>query len=318
MNAPQQQGGERRQRIVPNIWCNANAEEAGRFYAEAFERATAEVESRYPTEGLLEFQKPFAGEPLTVELTIDGYLFRLINAGDQFRPGPALSFMLNFDPLRFDGDEERARASLDRLWERLLDGGTALMPLAAYPFSAHYGWVQDRYGVNWQLMLTDPAGEPRPFVIPALMFDGLAQDRAAEAADFYTTLFASVLQDSGGTAIGTRFPYPAPSGKAAAGALAFGEFRLGDQWFVGNDNGSGVDHGFSCGVSLEVQCHGQEEIDFLWQALSAVPEAEQCGWLVDSFGVNWQIVPDNIAELMQRPGAFEHMLEMKKLVIPDF
>lgn len=309
---------QNQQRIVPNIWCNANAEEAGKFYADVFENASAEVESRYPEEGLLEFQKPFAGEPLTVALTISGYLFRLINAGEQFRPGPSISFMLNFDPLLFDGDEELARASLDRLWNRLVDGGIALMPLAEYPFSAHYGWVQDRYGVNWQLMLTDPAGDPRPFVIPALMFDGPAQDKAAEAADFYTSVFAPIMHDSGGTGIGTRFPYAVPTGKAEAGALAFGEFRLGDQWFVGNDNGSGVDHGFSCGVSLEVQCHGQEEIDLLWDLLSAVPEAEQCGWLVDRFGVSWQIVPDNMDELMQRPGAFEHMLEMKKLVVSEF
>ena len=81
---------QNQQRIVPNIWCNANAEEAGKFYADVFENATAEVESRYPQEGLLEFQKPFAGEPLTVALTISGYLFRLINAGDQFKPGPSL------------------------------------------------------------------------------------------------------------------------------------------------------------------------------------------------------------------------------------
>ncbi len=64
--------------------------------------------------------------------------------------------------------------------------------------------------------------------------------------------------------------------------------------------------------------HGQEEIDLLWEGLSAVPEAEQCGWLVDRFGVSWQIVPDNMDELMQRPGAFERMLEMKKLVISAF
>ena len=311
---------QNRQRIVPNIWCNGNAEEAGEFYASAFENASAVVDSRYPDDEtqLLEFQRPLAGNALTVALTISGTHFRLINAGDEFSPNPSISFMLNFDPLLFDGDEALARASLDRLWERLAGGGTALMPLAEYPFSAHYGWVQDRYGVNWQLMLTDPAGDPRPFVIPALMFDGPAQDKAAEAADTYTSLFEPIMRADGGTGIGTRFPYGTPAGKAGPAALAFGEFRLGQQWFIGNDNGSGVDHGFSCGVSLEVQCHGQDEIDLLWDGLSAVPEAEQCGWLVDRFGVSWQIVPDNMEELMQRPGAFERMLEMKKLVISAF
>ena len=74
---------------------------------------------------------------------------------------------------------------------------------------------------------------------------------------------------------------------------------------------------FTCGVSLEVQCADQAEIDRLWGRLSAVPEAEQCGWLADKFGVSWQIIPANMGELMLHEGAFERMLEMKKLVIAE-
>lgn len=303
------------QRIVPNIWCNGTAEEAGAFYASAFENARFEVEGRYPTEGLPDFQQRFAGQAVTVALTISGTRFTLINAGDEFQPNPSISFMLNFDPLLFDGSEEQARASLDRLWARLSEGGTALMPLGEYPFSRHYGWIQDRYGVSWQLMLTDPAGDPRPFIIPALMFDGEAQDRAAEAADFYVSLFADW---PGGSEVGSRAPYGAPTGKASAEALAFGEFRIGEQWFMASDNGSGVDHGFSCGVSLEVHCAGQAEIDRLWEALSAVPEAEACGWLADRFGVSWQIVPENMGELMERPEAWQCLMGMKRIVIAEF
>lgn len=300
--------------IVPNIWCNRDAEEAGAFYASAFENAHAEVESRYPEEGLLDFQREFAGLPLTVTLTISGTRFTLINAGDEFRPNPSVSFLLNFDPLLFDGSEEQARASMDRLWDRLIDGGAALMHLGEYPFSRRYGWVQDRYGVSWQLMLTDPAGDPRPFIIPALMFDGPAQDRAAEAADFYVSLFAG---SPGGAEVGNRYPYGVPTGKAGAEALAFGEFRIGEQWFMVADNGSGFDHGFGNGVSLEVSCRDQAEIDRLWDALSTVPEAEQCGWCVDRFGLSWQVVPENMAELMERPNAYEHILQMKKIVIAE-
>jgi len=188
------------------------------------------------------------------------------------------------------------------------------MPLGEYPFSARYGWVEDRYGVSWQLMLGDPTGDARPFIIPALMFDGPAQDRAAEAADYYVSVFADA---PGGSESGNRFPYGAPTGKAGADALAFGEFRIGEQWFVVMDNGSGVDHGFDCGVSLEVDCEDQAEIDRLWEALSAVPEAEACGWCADRFGVSWQIVPADIGELMQRPGAYQHLMGMKKIVIAE-
>jgi predicted 3-demethylubiquinone-9 3-methyltransferase (glyoxalase superfamily) len=84
------------------------------------------------------------------------------------------------------------------------------------------------------------------------------------------------------------------------------------------DSGVEQQFEFGCGVSLEVQCTDQAEIDRLWEALSAVPEAEQCGWLADRFGVSWQIVPADMAELMQRPDAYEHMMGMKKLVIADF
>ena len=86
----------------------------------------------------------------------------------------------------------------------------------------------------------------------------------------------------------------------------------------GADGGPVHDFTFTPGFSLQVDCADQAEIDRLWGALSAVPEAEQCGWLVDRFGVSWQIVPARMEELMQRPGAYQHMLAMKKLVIADF
>lgn len=307
------------QRITPNIWFNGNAEQGGEFYARAFGdvgvEASTTVDARYPSDGLLDFQQHMAGAALTVEVTIAGTRLTLINAGPEFRPNPSISFMLNFDPLMFGGDDAATRERIAALWAALAEGGKEMMGLGEYPFSPYYGWVEDRHGVSWQLMLTDPEGEPRPFIIPALMFDGESQNKAAEASDFYVSLFAD---SPGGSAVGTRAPYGAPTGDASADALAFGEFRIGDQWFVGSDNGSGVDHPFSCGVSLLVECEDQAEIDRLWDALSAVGEAEQCGWLVDRYGVNWQIVPANLRELMRRPHAYEHMMRMKKLVIDEF
>src|SRR5690606_9451619 len=101
--------------IVPNIWCNQNADEAGAFYADVFPGTTATVGATYPNE-VDDWQAQFAGKTLTVDVTIDGYLLTLINAGDEFRPNPSVSFMLNFDPLRFDGDRDAARTSLDETW----------------------------------------------------------------------------------------------------------------------------------------------------------------------------------------------------------
>ncbi|MFV0433004.1 MAG: VOC family protein [Leucobacter sp.] len=304
------------QKIIPNIWCNRDAEEVGAYYASVFPGATSRVEARYPEAGLLDFQLEFAGAPLTVDVEIPApngeavTRFILINAGDEFHPNPSISFTLNFDPLMFGGDEAAARARLDLTWLALSDGGQVLMPLDEYPFSKRYGWVQDRFGVRWQLMLTDPEGDPRPFIVPSLLFVGAAQNRAGEAGDFY----ASIFEDA---QVGNRYPYGQQTGPATPEALMFSEFRIGSQWFAAMDSGVEMDADFSCGVSLEVQCADQEEIDRLWEALSAVPEAEQCGWLADRFGVSWQIVPENMGELMERPNAYEHMMEMKKIVISD-
>lgn len=297
------------QKIVPNIWFNRSAEEAGAFYTSVFQGATSIVGARYPDE-VPDWQRDFAGGVLTVDLVIDGYEIRLINAGDEFRPNPSISFLLNFDPLFFGGDTDAARARLDEVWAGLAEDGAVLMELGEYPFSRRYGWVQDRYGVSWQLMLPDPEGEQRPFVIPQLMFSGRVQNRARQAAELYSSLF----EDSG---VGFIAEHQEKTGPAEAGSVMFGEFQLAGQRFSMMDSAVEQDFTFSCGVSLEVRCADQEEIDRLWTALSAVPEAEQCGWLEDRYGVCWQIVPEDMGELLDRPGAYERMLSMKKIVIAD-
>lgn len=292
------------QRIVPNIWFDHTAAEAAEFYTSAFPDGRVVDTVRYPTEGLLDFQKEFAGQALTVEFELAGYRFIGINAGAEFRPNPSVSFFVNFDP----SVDPRAREHLDELWERLSEGGQALMPLQEYPFSAHYGWMQDRYGVSWQLMLTSPDGDPRPFIIPSIMFGHTVQGRAQEAMDFYTSVFDG--------RVGTVATYPEGAGPVA-GQIMFADFQLLDQWFATMDSAG---HGFTfdCGVSLMVYCRGQEELDRYWSQLSSVPEAEQCGWCADRFGLSWQLIPENLGELMAKPGAYEKLMRMKKIEIAAF
>jgi len=98
----------------------------------------------------------------------------------------------------------------------------------------------------------------------------------------------------------------------------FADFTLAGEWFAVMDSGADQDFTFNEGISLSVACKNQADIDALWNELSTVPEAEQCGWCKDKFGLSWQIVPANIDELMERPGAFAKMSNMKKLVIADF
>ena len=308
-------------RIVPNIWCQGNAQEVARDIVGAFNAAipgsaSSRVASTYPTEGLLPFQEELAREPLTVEVTIEGpfhdtFTMVLINAGNEFQPNPSISMLVNCDPLFFAEDEERARDVLRTLWKALSADGTVLMSLGEYPFSGLYGWVQDRHHISWQLMLTDPEGDPRPFMMPSLLFANESQNQAREALEHYTGL----LPDSG---MGMFAPYPEDTGPATAGSAMFAEAYVAGEWIAAMDSGTEVDSTFTCGVSLEIRCDDQTELDHVWNTLSHVPEAEVCGWLEDRFGVSWQVTPVNLPALMERPGAFGTLMNMKKIVISEF
>lgn len=300
------------QKIVPHLWFKGDAEEGADFYLTAFHHAGAEAEivdrETYPTENLPDFQQPLAGQTLSVELAINDYRIVLINASDEgFSINPAISFFVNFDP----SVDPAARANLDKLWDKLQEDGTELMPLGEYPHSLRYGWVQDRFGVSWQLMLTDPTGEPRPYLIPSLMFSGPAQNLAGPARDRYLELFPDSRP-------GASAEYEETTGPATPGAQMFMDFQLAGQWFAAMDSAVEQELTFNPGFSLLYYAADQAEIDRLWEELSEDPTAEACGWLRDEFGVSWQIDPQNIRELLQRPGAYQKLLGMKKIQIDQF
>ena len=290
--------------ITPCLWFNGNAEEAVQFYTAAFSDSSIVGTTHYPSEGLADFQRDLAGAVLTVTFRLAGQDFLAINAGERFAFNESTSFMVNFDP----STDPDARHNLDALWNALIDGGSALMPIANYDFSPRYGWLRDRFGVNWQLILTDPAGEPRPTIMPALLFGDGVQNRAREAIEFYASVFDN-------SQLGADVRYAERSGPAHPGSVMFGDVRLRDLWFVAMDAATRQHVTFTESVSFVIPCSDQTEIDRYWAALSAVPEAEACGWCKDKFGVSWQITPANIDELMKRPNAFEHMMQLKKIEI---
>lgn len=303
-------GGFMPQKIIPNLWFNGNAAEAADYYVSVFSDSKISDTLYYPKsreEGLADFQLPLAGKVLTVEFELGGFSFVAINAGSEFTFNPSISFMLNFDPSM----DSQAREHLDEIWHKLLDGGEVLMPLDAYPYSKRYGWVKDRYGLTWQLILTDPQGEPRPFIIPSLMFSGAQVNRAEEAIRYYVSVFKDAK-------VGNLSKYPDDTGPAKAGSIMFGEFMLENQWFAAMDSGVEQDFTFNEAISLSVTCKDQAEIDYYWEKLSSDPVAEICGWCKDRFGVSWQVAPENVKELMSKPDAFSHLMTMKKIIIADF
>ena len=269
-------------KITPHLWFDKEAKQAAEFYASAFPNAkVTSVQTLHDTP---------SGDADIVSFEIAGQSFMAISAGPYFKINPSISFMVNFDPAQ----DPNAAQNLDALWVKLMDGGAALMPLQEYPFSKKYGWVVDRFGVSWQIMLTNPEGEPRPFIIPSLLFVTDTADKTEEATDFYISIFKDAKR-------GTMAKYPAGMEPNKEGAVMFTDFMLEGQWFTAMDGSSSM-HKFSFneGVSLLVKCEDQAEIDHLWEKLSAVPEAEQCGWLKDKYGLVWQISPAIMDEMMAK------------------
>src|SRR5687767_13391183 len=165
------------QKITPHLWFDKEAREAAEFYTSLFpDSQVTNITTLHDTP---------SGDSDIVSFELAGQSFMAISAGPLFHFNPSISFFVNFDPSR-DPD---ARAHLDTLWAALIDGGQALMPLDAYPFSQRFGWVQDRYGLSWQLILTDPAGDPRPAIVPSLLFTGDTCGKAEEAGAFYRSVF---------------------------------------------------------------------------------------------------------------------------------
>lgn len=290
------------QKLVPNLWFDTQAREAADFYCSVFPR------SRITSSAVLH-DTP-SGDTDTVTFNLGGQDFMAISAGPLFSFTQAISFMVNFDPSQ---DDEAAK-HLDATWEKLRKGGSILMPLQEYPFSKRYGWVQDKYGIGWQLILTNPAGEPRPYIIPSLLFSGDNTNKAEEAIQFYLSVFKQ--SKSGMTA-----RYDTDTGPAKQGSVSFADFMLENQWFAAMDSGTEQTFAFNEAISLGVNCADQSEIDYYWEALSAVPEAEQCGWLKDKYGVSWQITPTTMNDMLahgtpeQIDRVTQAFLQMKKLDI---
>lgn len=149
-------------------------------------------------------------------------------------------------------------------------------------------------------------------IVANLWFEGIAK----KAVDFYASVFPN------SKIVGTSY-YPkseeeglADFQKDMAGKVLTVEFELNGQRFTAIN--AGPEFKFNEAVSFAVLCADQQEIDYYWEKLSSVPEAEICGWCKDRFGLSWQIVPKNIGELMKKPNAYAHLMQMTKIVIKDF
>lgn len=283
-------------KIVPHLWFDKEAKEAAEFYTSVFpDSRVTQVTTLHDTP---------SGDTDIVSFDLAGHPFMAISAGPLFKFNPSVSFILNFDPSK----DARARQNLDALWGNLSQGGTALIPLDKTAFSERYGWIQDKYGLSWQLILSNPEGEGRPFITPFLMFVESVCGKAKEATDFYLSVFKDMKR-------GTMTRYPKGMEPEKEGTVLFTDFMIEDHWFAAMD--SSRDHGFEFNeaISFIVNCDTQNEIDYYWSKLSAIPEAEQCGLLKEKYGLSWQIVPWAMDEMM-RIGTKEQIAAVTRAFLP--
>ncbi|MDZ7336608.1 MAG: VOC family protein [candidate division KSB1 bacterium] len=280
------------QKIIPHLWFDKEARAAAEFYTSVFENSKINFINLIP-------DTP-SGDAELVGFQIMDYEFMAISAGPLFKINPSISFHARC----------RTVAEVNQLWEKLYPGGMVMMELGEYPFSKRYGWIQDKFGVSWQVIYTE--GDFQQRIMPALMFVGDVCGKAEEAIRFYTSVFPNATAE-------VLARYEKGEEPDQAGTVKYAQFTLEGQEFAAMDSAWPHDFGFNEGVSLIVNCKDQKEIDYFWEKLSAVPEAEQCGWIKDKFGVSWQIVPANMGELIGRnpKKTIPVMLKMKRIIIAD-
>lgn len=259
------------QKIVPHIWFDTQAKEATAFYTTLF--ADSKIKN------VTTLHDTPSGDADTVSFTLAGQDFMAISAGPYFKLNPAISLFVVFD----------TEAEIDEVWNKLIEGGKALMPYDTYPWAKKYGWLEDRYGLSWQLSMSENHKMEQK-ITPSLMFTQGNSGKAKEAIEYY----ANVFPDS---KIDMMVPYEKGEGDTE-GFIKHSRFTLAGQNFIAMDSSGPHEFVFNEAVSFMVRCDTQEEIDMYWEKLSAVPESEQCGWCKDKFGVSWQIVPTAMNKMM--------------------
>lgn len=293
----------REQKIIPNLWFDAQAEEAVDFYTAIFGDSGVNSVVRYPGVGQ-EIHGKEAGSVMTIDFQLEGYQLLALNGGPHFKFNPSISFFVNCR------DEEE----INFLWKQLLEGGEAFMSLDSYEWSPRYGWLQDKYGLHWQLMI-DTENQATQKITPLLFFTGQRHGKAEEAIEFYTSVFENTNVE------GILKYEEADENEYAMGAVKHAQFQLEGETFMAMDSGIPNDFPFSEAISFIINCENQQEIDRYWEKLTSGgdPQAQQCGWLKDKFGVSWQVVPVGMEKILNDPDsekanrAMEAMMKMKKI-----
>lgn len=289
------------QKIIPHLWYDKQAKEAAELY-------TSIIPNSKITDVVTLHNTP-SGDCDVVSFDLAGQSFMAINGGPMFTFNPSISFHIKCNTIE----------EVDQIWEKLSPGGSVLMELGSYPFSKRYGWLQDKYGLSWQII---HAGD-QPFtqkITPAIMFVGPNSGKAEEAIKLYTLTFSG-RKNLPPSTVDIKMRYGKGEEPDKEGTIKYATFTLAGQEFGAMDSAYEHKFAFTEAISFLVRAETQEEIDYFFEKLSSEPQAEICGWLKDKFGISWQVSPSIIDEVM-RSGDREKIdkitqafLQMKKLNI---
>ena len=290
------------QKITPFLWFDNNAEEAVNFYTSIFENSNVGAVARYDEASALASGKP-SGSVMTAAFQLNGQDFVALNGGPHFKFNESISFFVYCE------SDERT----ETIYNKLMNGGTANMPLGKYDWSPKYAWVKDKFGVSWQLTVEKINSEQK--ILPSLLFVNDKFGKVKDAVEHYTKIFpnSKIIFESSNP----------KSENIPEETLAFAQFSLAGNLFNALSGRGQHNFDFNEAISFAVSCESQNEIDYYWEKLSAVSQAEMCGWLKDKYGVSWQIVPTILNKLLSDKDArksqsvMKAMLQMKKINIAE-
>lgn len=268
--------------IHPCLWFNGQAKAAAQLYCSLFKNSSITADT-----------------PLVVKFELEGSEFMALNGGPEFKINPSISVFVLCESVE----------ETNTLWQKLIEGGKALIPIDKYDWSERYGWLQDRFGLTWQISLNGDAPIQQK-IRSCMLFTRERFGMAEKALNFYTSVFEHSSTD-------LLMHYP--EGTEHAGKVLYSEFKLNQQNLIAMDGPGVHDYTFNEGVSFVVECESQKEIDYYWEKLTEGGQESMCGWLKDQFGVSWQIVPAVLAELMsdpeKAPKVMQAFLKMRKFDI---
>jgi predicted 3-demethylubiquinone-9 3-methyltransferase (glyoxalase superfamily) len=260
--------------IYPCLWFDGQAKEAADFYCSIFKNSKITVET-----------------PMVVNFELAGKKFMGLNGGPMFKINPAISIFATFESI----DETNF------VWNKLIEGGKALIQIDKHDWSERYGWLQDKFGLTWQISVVNNVGD-QPSIKPSMLFTNEKFGKAEEAINFYISTFDN-------SKIDVIINYP--EGNPFGGKVMYSEFNLKQHGFIAMDGPGNHDYAFNEGIFIVVDCKNQEEIDHYWNTLSGNGGQEsQCGWVKDKFGVSWQIVPTVLGELMSNPEKGQRVMQV--------